>query len=144
MDFNKIIHPTNNKDLVDIIKYGLNIVLEAQCDAEDDEIVDEVMGRMNGDKSSVLRFGNSNGDKILFFCFKPYDFEMVEYSIGFDMKLKKHNVETVEDHLERRKKYVRIMAEKIDKIYGAVAKEKYATKANAIIEKCEEKNSLEK
>ena len=144
MNFNTIIHGISNKEFVDVIKYRLNIMLESQEEAGETEIVDKVRGRLNEKDKSLLKFTNSNKDKALLFCFKPYDYEIVECSISFDMKVKKHQVETEQRHLERRKEYIKFMAKQIERVYGIFGREKYEKRANAILNKYEEKNALEK
>ena len=143
MDFSRILHGINNEKYVEFIKYSLNFPLEEEFDAYDCEIVNVVKGRQNETNKVLLKFLSLDEERIVLFCFKPYDYEVIECSVSFDMKIKKYKVENEEEHFEHRKKYFEFISEYILKIGGALDQEKYNKRANAIIEKYEEQNSLE-
>ena len=144
MDFNVVLHGIKNSDIVDLVRYKFNIMLENEHDACENEIIDRVKGRLEEDNKVLVKFTSLNKEKTLLICFKPYDYEIIECSISFDMKVKKYQVETEKRHLEHRKEYIKFMAKQIERVYGIFGREKYEKRAKAILSKYEAKNELEK
>ena len=144
MDFNTILHGISNNEFVDLIKYEFNFVLEEEIDAAEVEIVDRVKGRLNEQNKVLLKFTSLNKERTMLFCFKPYDYEVVECLVSFDLKVKKRKFESEEKHFNNRKNYFKFIAKRMERVYGIFGREKYEKRANAIINKYEEKNSLEK
>lgn len=144
MDYNRILHGISNKDLVNFVKYDLGVMLEDENEAYENEMVDRIKGRLDEDKKVLIKFTSLNKEKTLLICFKPYDYELIECSISFDLKVKKRKVETEEKHFQHKKDYFRFMARQIERVYGVFGRDKYEKRANAIVNRYEEKNTLEK
>ena len=143
MDFNVVLHGIKNSEIVDLVRYKFNIMLENEHDACENEIIDRVKGRLDEDNKVLVKFTSLNKEKTLLICFKPYDYEVVECSVSFDLKVKRKNIETEQQHFERRKNYFKFIEKYVERIYGMFGKEKYEKRANAIISRYEEKNALE-
>lgn len=139
MDLNLLLHVLTNKKYVELIKYDLHFLMEDEAEAYDHEIVDKVRGRYNDKNKVWLKFNSKDEEKTILFCFKQYDYEVVECSIGFDLKIKKHKLENEEKHLENRKNYLKFISRYVSFLFGTSEQEKYNKRANALIEKSTEK-----